>query len=96
MSNHIIDILVDTTLGEEHEGALLRVKDGVTVTLPKETTHKFSGGDDFVILCDSISSVIVEAENGVATSPLGSGTYIFPGQSLSVKYIGSDEYLLWY
>lgn len=91
----IISIGVNTTLGETHDGAIIRVTSGITLTLPEEATHAYEVGDTFIIVADTASTVTIDGEIGTTLSPNGSETLTNKGEKIIVTYAGSEEYLLY-
>ena len=90
----IIEISSNTTTGEIHDGALLWVTSGVTITLPKETTYAYQIGDGFKVAAGTGSTVTINGEGGVTLSPNGTEQIKGAGLGFSVVYAGSDEYLV--
>ena len=82
------------TLGEGDDGTVQCIEAVATITLPHEDTWKFLKDDEFTIVSNAGGDVSIVGANGVTLVP-SNITLSTKGESLNVKYQGSNTYLVW-
>lgn len=93
MTNTVL-VTGNKTLGEGDDGTVQCIEAAAVITLPHEDTWKFLKEDEFTIVSNTSSDVSVVGENDVTLMPNGK-TLSAKGESATIKYQGSNTYLVW-
>lgn len=96
MTNLVIPVAGNKTLGSGDDGTLQRVNAAATITIPKETTFRFLDDDQIFIESNTTSLVSIAAEPGVTLETLG-GALNLTGDTafVTLRKISTDLWIAW-